>query len=168
MKKYRVVNPVLVRNIPSAEGTIVNALNIGTTINVISEDSGWLYTESGNYIFKTDDIEEVNETEEERLIHIYNTMPTSLKAGFAKLHPMIFAAAANGDDDEEQSDSSDATPKPTITTGDAIQFQEGATYTLGGKEQTLTGTMLDAVNSAGWKIDHTVGDGSETVVLSLT
>ena len=89
MKKYRVVNPVLVRNIPSAEGTIINALNTGTTINVISEDSGWLYTESGNYIFKTDDIEEVNETEEERLIHIYNTMPTSLKAGFAKLHPMI-------------------------------------------------------------------------------
>lgn len=169
MKKYRVVNPVLVRNIPSAEGTIVNALNIGTTINVISEDSGWLYTESGNYIFKTDDIEEVNETEEERLIHIYNTMPTSLKAGFAKLHPMIFAAAANGDDDEEQSDSSDATPKPTITTGDAIQFKEGATYTnFDGKEVTLTGTMLDAVNGAGWKIDHTVGDGSETVVISNT
>lgn len=168
MKKYRVVNPVLVRNIPSAEGTIVNALNIGTTINVISEDSGWLYTESGNYIFKTDDIEEVNETEEERLIHIYNTMPTSLKAGFAKLHPMIFATAANGDDDEEQSDSSDATPKPTITTGDAIQFKEGATYTLNGKEVTLTGDTLNAANSAGWKIDHTVGDGSETVVLSLT
>ena len=168
MKKYRVVNPVLVRNIPSAEGTIINALNTGTTINVISEDSGWLYTESGNYIFKTDDIEEVNETEEERLIHIYNTMPTSLKAGFAKLHPMIFAAAANGDDDEEQSDSSDATPKPTITTGDAIQFKEGATYTLNGKEVTLTGDTLNAANSAGWKIDHTVGDGSETVVLSLT
>ena len=168
MKKYRVVNPVLVRNIPSAEGTIINALNTGTTINVISEDSGWLYTESGNYIFKTDDIEEVNETEEERLIHIYNTMPTSLKAGFAKLHPMIFAAAANGDDDEEQSDSSDATPKPTITTGDAVKFKEGATYTLDGKEVTLTGTMLDSANSAGWKIDHTVGDGSETVVLSLT
>ena len=168
MKKYRVVNPVLVRNIPSAEGTIVNALNIGTTINVISEDSGWLYTESGNYIFKTDDIEEVNETEEERLIHIYNSMPTSLKAGFAKLHPMIFAAAANGDDNEEQSDSSDATPKPTITTGDAIQFKEGATYTLNGKEVTLTGDTLNAANSAGWKIDHTVGDGSETVVLSLT
>ena len=169
MKKYRVVNPVLVRNIPSAEGTIVNALNIGTTINVISEDSGWLYTESGNYIFKTDDIEKVNETEEERLIHIYNSMPTSLKAGFAKLHPMIFAAAANGDDDEEQSDSSDATPKPTITTGDDIQFKEGATYTnFDGKEVTLTGTMLDAVNGAGWKIDHTVGDGSETVVISHT
>ena len=166
MKKYRVVNPVLVRNIPSAEGTIINALNTGTTINVISEDSGWLYTESGNYIFKTDDIKEVNETEEERLIHIYNTMPTSLKAGFAKLHPMIFAAAANGD--EEQSDSSDATPKPTITTGDAIQFKEGATYTLNGKEVTLTGDTLNAANSAGWKIDHTVGDGSETVVLSLT
>lgn len=166
MKKYRVVNPVLVRNIPSAEGTIINALNTGTTINVISEDSGWLYTESGNYIFKTDDIEEVNETEEERLIHIYNSMPTSLKAGFAKLHPMIFAAAANGD--EEQSDSSDATPKPTITTGDAIQFKEGATYTLNGKEVTLTGDTLNAANSAGWKIDHTIGDGSETVVLSLT
>lgn len=168
MKKYRVVNPVLVRNIPSAEGTIINALNTGTTINVISEDSGWLYTESGNYIFKTDDIEEVNETEEERLIHIYNTMPTSLKAGFAKLHPMIFAAAANGDDDEEQSDSSDATSKPTIATGDAVQFKDGATYTLGGKEVTLTGDTLNAANSAGWKIDHTVGDGSETVVLSLT
>lgn len=168
MKKYRVVNPVLVRNIPSAEGTIINALNTGTTINVISEDSGWLYTESGNYIFKTDDIEEVNETEEERLIHIYNTMPTSLKAGFAKLHPMIFAAAANSDDDEEQSDSSDAIPKPTITTGDVIQFKEGATYTLNGKEVTLTGDTLNAANSAGWKIDHTVGDGSETVVLSLT
>ena len=167
MKKYRVVNPVLVRNIPSAEGTIINALNIGTIVDIISEDSGWLYTESGTYIFKTDDIEEVNETEEERLIHIYNTMPSSLKAGFAKLHPMVLAAAANGDD-EEQSDSSDATPKPTITTGDSIQFKDGATYILNGKEVTLTGGVLNAANSAGWKIDHTVGDGSETVVISLT
>ena len=33
---------------------------------------------------------------------------------------------------------------------------------------TLTGDTLNAANSAGWKIDHTVGDGSETVVLSLT
>lgn len=47
---------VAVRSIASASAPITNILSEGSTIYVVDEDSGWLRTSGGKYIFKTDNL----------------------------------------------------------------------------------------------------------------
>lgn len=58
MIQYYVVenNPVTVYGSPGVTGTPINAYPVGSKIQIIQEESGWLKTISGGYIFKTDDI----------------------------------------------------------------------------------------------------------------
>ena len=54
---YIVVNkPVPVYDQPSSVGNIINAYDIGTRVGIIKIDSGWMYTDTGTYIFQSSNI----------------------------------------------------------------------------------------------------------------
>ena len=58
MITYKVTEgSVLVRRIASASSNIVNVIPTGGKIYVIGEEAGWLRTNSGYYVFKTDNLE---------------------------------------------------------------------------------------------------------------
>lgn len=54
---YKVTgHPILVRQIPSADGRVINVVPVDGLVYALSEDSGWIRTSSGYYVFHTDDL----------------------------------------------------------------------------------------------------------------
>ena len=64
---YKINAPVLVMDKPSASGNVVNSLDKGKTVEVVSEEDGWLKTISGRYILKTDRLSKMIDIDEDLL-----------------------------------------------------------------------------------------------------
>lgn len=64
---YKINAPVLVMDRPSATGNVVNSLDKGKTVEIISEEDGWYKTIAGRYILKTDRLSKMIEIDEDLL-----------------------------------------------------------------------------------------------------
>ena len=57
MQAYTVTSgSIAVRSSASSSARITNVLPKGSTIYIVDEDSGWLRTSGGYYVFKTDNL----------------------------------------------------------------------------------------------------------------
>ena len=57
MEYYVIINrPIVVRNQPSINGKIINALSIDTIIKVNREENGWLVLTNGSFVLKSDNV----------------------------------------------------------------------------------------------------------------
>ena len=64
METYKVLEPILLRATPSADGKIVSGLDKGKTIDIISEENGWLKTISGRYVLDSNRLKKIANKEE--------------------------------------------------------------------------------------------------------
>lgn len=65
MPKYKIINkPMLVRNYPGPDAAVVNVLNPGKEIEVVTLENGWFKLINGYYLFKNDNVKLITETEE--------------------------------------------------------------------------------------------------------
>lgn len=64
METYKVLEPILLRATPSADGKIVSGLDKGKTIDIISEENGWLKTISGRYILDSNRLRKIANKEQ--------------------------------------------------------------------------------------------------------
>lgn len=64
---YKVNAPVLIKSRPSASSTTVNSIDIGKTIEVVSEEDGWLKTISGRYVLNSNRLTKMADVDEEIL-----------------------------------------------------------------------------------------------------
>lgn len=78
---------VAVRPAPSASASITNILPAGTTIYSVDEDSGWLRTTGGYYIFKSDNIELSLPTRSLRGVSTLSATPTINQPGVVVAQP---------------------------------------------------------------------------------
>lgn len=122
---YEIVDtPAFVRNSPSASSKIVNALDVGTKVEIDSEKNGWLKMITGNYILKSKNIKEYifkNMLE-------YNKYKSNIKNFEFGLQ--VFANV--------------------ITTGSTAKIKSVGTYTTDGNyiddSYANTGTLLSVTN----------------------
>ena len=64
---YKVNAPVLIKSRPSASSTTVNSIDKGKTIEVVSEEDGWLKTISGRYVLNSNRLTKMADVDEEIL-----------------------------------------------------------------------------------------------------
>ena len=91
MRVFIVQNkPVVVRDQPHGQASIINALPVGTRVIVVSLDSGWFKTDSGRYIFNTPDFIPFSQWKKEHADDLIETeliderVPPPLRKGFRK------------------------------------------------------------------------------------
>ena len=64
---YKVNAPVLIKSRPSASSNTVNSIDKGKTIEVVSEEDGWLKTISGRYVLNSNRLTKMADVDEEIL-----------------------------------------------------------------------------------------------------
>lgn len=70
MEYYVIINkPVVVRNQPSMNGKIINALSIDTIIKVNKEENGWLFLTNGSYVLKSENVIKKSLHDKQRILN---------------------------------------------------------------------------------------------------
>lgn len=85
METYKVLEPILLRATPSADGKIVSGLDKGKTIDIISEENGWLKTISGRYVLDSNRLRKIaNKEQIESIKKRINKLNLNLHGGEAR------------------------------------------------------------------------------------
>jgi len=87
---YKVNAPVLIKSRPSASSTTVNSIDKGKTIEVVSEEDGWLKTISGRYVLNSN-----------RLIKMADVDEEILKQKIFRLNLQAFAGSDKQNNDDQ-------------------------------------------------------------------
>ena len=95
---YKVNAPVLIKSRPSASSNTVNSIDKGKTIEVVSEEDGWLKTISGRYVLNSNRLTKMADVDEE-----------ILKQKITRLNLQAFAGS-----DQQNNDDKDINLEGTI------------------------------------------------------
>lgn len=87
---YKVNAPVLIKSRPSASSNTVNSIDKGKTIEVVSEEDGWLKTISGRYVLNSNRLTKMADVDEE-----------ILKQKIFKLNLQAFAGSDKQNNDDQ-------------------------------------------------------------------
>lgn len=88
---YKINAPVLVKSRPSASSNTVNSLDKGKTVEIVSEEDGWLKTISGRYILNTN-----------RLTKMANIDEAVLREKMYRLNLQAFAGSSEKQNDDDK------------------------------------------------------------------